>query len=764
MSLKANSYPVTQYLIERYYELIGQPLPDGPNLTIHSSSDELFNIISGTKSTTEPVPYSSSKSEQSTEDTTDYNENDINKSSIMQKFKAFWNSLISHDLDYTTSLKIENLLNERKNSLSYDQWKNIALKLDDLMGKNDWKFKDESNLYDYKLIKEMTAKLLEYRTTEDYEKLLYLIRTTWIRNLGQTSNLNLYRHSNTGTKKIIEDYLNESQLAINALINNSEIDPNYLLRILQQTRRNVGRTALVLSGGATFGLFHIGVLAALYEEDLVPRVISGTSAGSIVASIFCVHTKDEIPTLLANVLDMEFNIFKDNKDQSNSEDFLLKVDRFFKHGTWFTNKHLQNTMVSFLDDITFKEAYYRTGRILNITVSSASIFEQPRLLNNLTAPNVLIWSAVCASCSVPGIFPATPLYEKDSKTGEKREWTGNSSVKFVDGSVENDLPISRLSEMFNIDHIIACQVNFHVFPFLKFSVNCVGGEVQNEFSAKFKRHLNNFYDFMTDEIVHYLELGSELGIAPNLLTKLRAILSQQYSGNITILPNLDMLLKSTELINNPSQEFLLHETTFGARATWPKISMIKNSCGQEFALDKAIFFLKEKIIMSTSINNPLQFSGATIRVSDIPTLKHEQHESTKFPNSNRLRKTTLDDNIVEPEVPDSLLIHKYSSKPYQVDKRLRSLSLREPIIQSMGRSSMGTILSENSRSTTISRVNRNKNGTVHTIGRLGSPQRPKMKGIVQSYIVDGNSAGARRKGRSSTITTYSTDAYETEYA
>ena len=44
-------------------------------------------------------------------------------------------------------------------------------------------------------------------------------------------------------------------------------------------------------------------------------------------------------------------------------------------------------------------------------------------------------------------------------------------MKFVDGSVDNDLPITRLLEMFNVDHIIAVQVNPHVVPILRVSVS-----------------------------------------------------------------------------------------------------------------------------------------------------------------------------------------------------------------------------------------------------------------------------------------------------
>jgi TAG lipase/steryl ester hydrolase/phospholipase A2/LPA acyltransferase len=55
-----------------------------------------------------------------------------------------------------------------------------------------------------------------------------------------------------------------------------------------------------------------------------------------------------------------------------------------------------------IGDWTFQEAYDRTGRIININVSPLDSNDQPRLLNFLTAPNVLVRSACMASCSIPG--------------------------------------------------------------------------------------------------------------------------------------------------------------------------------------------------------------------------------------------------------------------------------------------------------------------------------------------------------------------------
>ena len=40
----------------------------------------------------------------------------------------------------------------------------------------------------------------------------------------------------------------------------------------------------MFSGGASFSQYHNGMVKALYECDLIPRVICGTSSGSFVAA------------------------------------------------------------------------------------------------------------------------------------------------------------------------------------------------------------------------------------------------------------------------------------------------------------------------------------------------------------------------------------------------------------------------------------------------------------------------------------------------
>jgi len=60
-------------------------------------------------------------------------------------------------------------------------------------------------------------------------------------------------------------------------------------------------------------------------------------------------------------------------------------------------------------DLTFKDVFTRFGWNLNITVTDFSQTLAPKLLNYLTTPNVLVWSAVVASCAIPGMYAKVEL-------------------------------------------------------------------------------------------------------------------------------------------------------------------------------------------------------------------------------------------------------------------------------------------------------------------------------------------------------------------
>ena len=75
-------------------------------------------------------------------------------------------------------------------------------------------------------------------------------------------------------------------------------------------------------------------------------------------------------------------------------------------------QRLQDWCRDNIGDLTFREAYDRTHRNINVVVTHPA-HNIPTLLNHLTSPNVLLWSAAAASCSQPGLYAPVPLMVKD---------------------------------------------------------------------------------------------------------------------------------------------------------------------------------------------------------------------------------------------------------------------------------------------------------------------------------------------------------------
>lgn len=280
---------------------------------------------------------------------------------------------------------------------NYEDWQTSATELDENEGNNEWKFVFDSSEYDPTLVQARLKQLDDGRISCDVERILFLVRTSLTRGLGDMGNLKLYKHTHIGTKDLIERYINSALKTLDALLDVSArakcdgLETKYILEQVLSTRQAFGRSALLLSGGATFGMNHIGVLKSLWEARLLPRIISGASAGSIVSAVFCTRTDEEMPGLISNFCTGDLAVFEED---GNEDGVLRKVARFLKIGALFDISHLTRVMRDLLGEMTFQEAYNRTRKILNICVSSASLYELPRLLNYITAPNVLIWSAV----------------------------------------------------------------------------------------------------------------------------------------------------------------------------------------------------------------------------------------------------------------------------------------------------------------------------------------------------------------------------------
>ncbi|RDA91045.1 hypothetical protein CP533_6113 [Ophiocordyceps camponoti-saundersi (nom. inval.)] len=508
-----------------------------------------------------------------------------------------------------------------KTAESFKQWQAAAQELDVLEGNDAWKRDAYTGDYQPRLIEQRLKALDDARLRCDIRAMMHLVRTTLSRDLGGMGEVDLYRHSYVGTKRLIERYVDSAIQTIDAIVARAAaatVDARDLLDAMLLSRQSFGRSALLLSGGGTFGMTHIGVLKTLYEVQLLPRIISGASAGSIVSAVICTRTDEQIPALIREFPYGDLAVFGGDDDETGTG-LLDRLRRLLTEGSWADIRHLTRVMRGLTGDLTFQEAYNRTRRILNICVSSASVYESPRLLNYVTAPNVMIWSAVAASCSVPLFFSSSPLLVKDPITGEHHPWNPTPQ-RFIDGSVDNDLPMTRLAEMFNVNHFIVSQVNPHVMPFLSgddhlspdnpdaaaaatAAADCPDDVANCSRRADGRQHhldwASTLLTLAKDEALHRLQVLADLGVLPTLMTKCRSILSQNYSGDITILPAIT-IHDLPRVMANPTSEFLLRLTALGERATWPKLSRIRDRCAIELALDRAVHRLRARVVFSQS--------------------------------------------------------------------------------------------------------------------------------------------------------------------
>ena len=449
---------------------------------------------------------------------------------------------------------IESLEGELASVDSYEQWRRLAARHDRLSGAEEWRRDPVSRLYDHENIRLRLQQLRRLRKAGDDHGLLFVLNEGIHGNMEGMGKAQLYNRARCGTKKLIEDYINEISDALEYLAPRDFASIPWAERVefFQRASHCYGRSALMLSGGGTLGYFHLGVLKALIEQELCPTVISGASAGAFVAAIVGTRTDKEFLALfednfLARALTENSGRIKIGFGKKN------RVDMDF----------IKSEMQRLIPDMTFLEAYRKTGRSINIAISPSTARQTSRLLNHIASPNVTVLSAVLASSALPGVFLPVQL-EARNAAGKIRPYL--PSRRWIDGSFSQDLPAKRLGRMYGINHFIVSQV----MPGLGREPNSQPGISQitrDAVVAATKEVVRGNLDW----IQRRTTVGPRLGMA---MSTLNAMIDQQFVGDINIFPgygmsNLSMILR---MLN---EDEMLHLFKAGERATWSKIPAIR---------------------------------------------------------------------------------------------------------------------------------------------------------------------------------------------
>ncbi|KAI8895559.1 acyl transferase/acyl hydrolase/lysophospholipase [Globomyces pollinis-pini] len=472
-------------------------------------------------------------------------------------------------------------------AVGYEQWKSAGYMCDKYSGLDLWKHKEECKDYDFQLLKEQLMTLKRLEEAGDIHEIMLYLRSSLSRNMADMGNPKLYEKLHAGTKDLIEEYIYQVIKLLNIIADSDSPDLNIdaKLTFFKHTLKSFGRTALLLSGGGTFGLVHGGSVKVLYEQGLLPRIITGSSAGSIVAAYVGTRTDEELHVLLDQKI-ANMHYLERNYEIGNP---WVKLVRFIKSRVVLDHDILSDCIRDNIGDITFAEAYKKTRRILNITVSSSTDYEMPRLLNYITAPNVLIRSAVTASSAIPFVFRSVPLLAKDAHKNII-PWN-RAGHHCIDGSFEGDLPMQRIRELFGVNHFCVVQTNPHILPYLNTS------PTQNTKLTEFIRFLASEF---RSEFEHRVLQFFEMGYHSSSLTKGLSMLCQKYVGDITIVPYLPWSMFQYVMCTphiTIADDFLRR----GEIATYPHITLMKNRCEIEMCLQQNILKLREQMVLVDQI-------------------------------------------------------------------------------------------------------------------------------------------------------------------
>ncbi|KAJ0424536.1 acyl transferase/acyl hydrolase/lysophospholipase [Aspergillus carlsbadensis] len=545
---------------------------------------------------------------------------------------------------------------------NYEDWEEAAFELDEILSLDLWRQNPTSKYYDYRLIMGRLTALMTAREDNDILMLVNLLRSGLVRNLGNITTHKLFLYAHAGTKLLIDDYITQVALSIQhvtalqtAPVHESGFTSQAKVELLHDTRQAFGRTTLLLQGGSTFGLCHLGVVKALHLQGLLPRIITGTATGALIAALVGVHSEDELLDFLdGDRIDLSAferrqrleaqpprwnwiswllpsSAFADNGFLT----LIRRTRRYFRKGYFLDAEILEECVRANLGDLTFEEAYARSKRILNITVATSGRSGTPNLLNYLTAPNVLIWSAAVASnASNNGLYPPVTIYCKD-ETGSIVPWPHSQDVIFQSwrhvSYDEGESPLSRIAELFNVNHFIISQARPYIIPFLRSELNFLDRRPTTG-RWNMTRALTRLVAL---EIGHRLRQLNYLSLLPSTIA--RFLIEETVPGSqLTLVPDLK-LSDFLRLFQNPDQASLAHWILKGERGVWPAVSALKVRCAVEIELDKGYQVVRRRKPNETLFPGPAMAIAMT---SGSGTVTESLLQGRPQPNEGVPRKRT----------------------------------------------------------------------------------------------------------------------------
>ncbi|KAJ9630763.1 hypothetical protein H2203_001287 [Taxawa tesnikishii (nom. ined.)] len=490
--------------------------------------------------------------------------------------------------------KREQLRRAIRTKTNYQEWVKAAKDLDTYLGNDKWKAEDEYAYYDSKTIRRVRDQMRELRAKAEAEEkgqrngvggqraiddLRALAEACVKNNFAGSENPRLYSETYFGTKTLVQEYVDEVSASLQLLLNSNQFTLEDKRTLSKHLSTNFGRTALCLSGGATFAYYHFGIAKALLDADLLPPIITGTSGGALVAALLCTRTNEELKQLLIPALAYRITACHDSL------------------ATWFRRWYTTGARFDAVDwakrcswfcrgSLTFLEAYQRTGRILNVSCVPSDPHSPTILANYLTAPDCVIWSAVLASAAVPGILNPVVLMRKN-RDGNLEPYSFGH--KWKDGSLRTDIPLKSLNLHFNVNFSIVSQVNPHINLFFFSSRGSVGRPVTHRRGRGWRGGFlgSAVEQYLKLDLTKWLKVLRHLELLPRPLGQdWSEVWLQRFSGTITIWPK-SIASDFWYILSDPTMERLARMIHVGQQAAFPKVNFIANRMKIEKVIEEA---------------------------------------------------------------------------------------------------------------------------------------------------------------------------------
>ncbi len=471
--------------------------------------------------------------------------------------------------------RIPSLRRSLEAATTYAEWLDVATELDGLEGGAEWRADDSSTVYRTEVLRDAVTELTTALRHGQPLTLIDTLHASLHRHQTEVLDPALYQRSRVGTKRLVEAYLDQVVEAVHHLcdVDLPGVTDAQRLALVEREAHNVGRSALMLSGGATLGLFHIGVVKALWEADLLPTIVSGASTGSMIAGGLCTRTRAELEPIFADpVAHIDTRVFR-----------LLGLREMRERKVAMSQEQLYQAISANMGDDTFREAFERTGRMLCISVTSTRAQQKPRLLSAITAPDVLVRSASLASCAIPGLFPPGALFQR--RDGAATEYVAGE--RWIDGTVEGDLPAERLARLLNVNHAIVSQTNAHLVPFAH-ARNRTGPLPLVTDLVSSTVHAQGL------QLLDVARRHVKAQWAQRLLERAHGAADQRFMGDITIAPHATAWNYGV-IFRNASPQALRRLIAQGERATWPRLHVIRAQTRLSRALEACVTKLTARV-------------------------------------------------------------------------------------------------------------------------------------------------------------------------